>query len=154
VTTYSADDRAKALAVYRQHGPREAARRFGMSKSTVSRWAQAEGISAAVPAERTRAATEAAQLTAKQRRVRLKDAMLEDADTIRRLILAPQTVIVDGQVHEQVHPSPRDMRDLGVTLGILVDKYAVLDARDDDNGVEEAKGLLVALRDQIGMGHE
>jgi hypothetical protein len=46
------------------------------------------------------------------------------------------------------------MRDLGVTLGILVDKYAVLDARDDDNGVEEAKGLLVALRDQIGMGHE
>ena len=153
MTTYSADDRAKALAVYRQHGPREAARRFGMSKSTVSRWAQAAGVSAE-PAERTRAATEAAQLTAKQRRARLKDAMLEDADTIRRLILAPQTVIVDGQVHEQVHPDARSMRDLAVTLGILVDKYAVLDARDDDNGVTEARGLLTALAEQIGVGRE
>lgn len=154
MTAYSPDDRARAISVYREHGPSEAARQFGMSKSTVTRWAKAEGVPPAEPAERTRAATQAAQTTAKQRRAKLKDAMLEDADTIRRLILAPQTVIVDGQVIEQAHANPRDMRDLGVTLGILVDKYTVLDARDDDSGATEARGLLSALAEQMGIGRE
>lgn len=153
MTDYTPDDRARAISVYREHGPSEAARRFGMSKSTVTRWAKAEGVSSAEPAERTRAATQAAQMTAKQRRAKLKDATLEDADTIRRMILAPQTTIVDGQVVE-LHPNPRDMRDLGVTFGILVDKYAVLDAHDDDGGLEKAKGLLGRWADAIGVGSE
>ena len=154
MTDYTPDDRARALSVYREHGPSEAARQFGMSKSTVTRWAKAEGVSSAEPAERTRAATQAAQMTAKQRRAKLKDAMLEDADTIRRLILAPQTIIVDGQVIEQAHANPRDMRDLGVTLGILVDKYTVLDARDDDSGLAEAKGLMDRFIEAMGMPPE
>ena len=153
MTTYSPDDRAQVLAIYREHGPSEASRRFGMSKSTVVRWAKAEGITPAEPAQQTRAATQAAQATAKQRRVRLKDELLNDADTIRRMILSPQTTIVDGQVVD-LHPSPRDMRDLGVTLGILVDKHTVLDAHDDDSGAIEARGLLSKLAAQLGVGSE
>ena len=70
---YSAEDKARALAIYVEQGPAEAARATGIKDATIRSWAKRAGM-AAPRAEVTRAAVKAAQESWLQRRGELRDA--------------------------------------------------------------------------------
>lgn len=149
--TYTDDQKAQALKAYEQDGPSAAARDLGIPKTTIHRWAKRAGIDAP-PAERTAAATAQASATARQKRELLGSAILDDAEALRRKLSEPYDVVSDtGEVVTLPHPTARDMRDLTVSFGILVDKHIALNALDDDSGVEHAKSLLSSLAERLGM---
>ena len=126
MSTYTPEIRAAVLDTYQEHGPSEAARRHGVAKSTASRWAKAEGISPATPSARTRAATEAAQLSAKAVRAELAGLSLDaTAAALARLT---------ERLREDAESIPA--RDLAVIYGIATDKHiaiANMDRGDDDH---------------------
>lgn len=149
--TYTDDEKAQVLDAYEREGPSAAGRRFGIPKATVHRWAKNAGLEAPA-AERTAAATAQASATARQKRELLGSAILDDAEALRRMLSDPHDVVDStGTVVTLPHPSPKDMRDLSVSFGILVDKHIALRAIDDDNGVEHAKSLLSSLAERLGM---
>lgn len=149
--TYTEQQKEQALAAYEREGPSAASRELGIPKTTIHRWAKRAGIEAPT-VERTAAATAHASATARQKREMLGSAILDDAEALRRMLSQPYDVVTDtGEVVTLPHPTARDMRDLTVSFGILVDKHIALRTIDDDNGVEHAKSLLSSLAERLGM---
>ena len=70
--------KAKALEIYREHGPAEAARQTGLKRGSISSWAKRAGLTSP-NAERTKAAMDAASQW-KLRRVKLRDLSGEAAE--------------------------------------------------------------------------
>lgn len=152
--TYTDELKAEALELYQQDGPSAAARELGIPKTTIHRWAKRAGITAPT-AERTAAATAKAQQTSRQKREILGSALLDDAEALRLMLSQPYQVMSDtGELVTLPHPTARDMRDLAVSMGILVDKHIALRSIDDDSGAERAKGLLDQLATELGVGTE
>lgn len=150
--TYTDDQRAEALEAYEREGPSAAARELGIPKTTIHRWAKRAGLDAP-PVERTAAATAHASATARQKRELLGSAVLDDAEALRQMLSEPYEVVDSaGTVATLPHPTARDMRDLSVSFGILVDKHIALQGLDNDGGTEKAKGLLGTLAEQLGIG--
>lgn len=84
------EQRAAAIAVYREHGLAEAARRTGIPKTTLRRWAREEGLDTAelagAAALRTDAATEARKSYVAELREELRAMLLEKAvDCLERM---------------------------------------------------------------------
>ena len=75
---YTPQEREAALAIFQEHGPGEAARQTGINRCTISSWAKRAAIKGP-NAERTKAATKAAQAWAR-RRVSLRDLSGEAAE--------------------------------------------------------------------------
>lgn len=150
---YSDEFKHKVLDTYRAEGVNAAARAHAVARSTVTKWARAAGVRT-VAVSRTTAATQAALMTSKHRRAQLKTSLLDDAEQIRRLILSPTQVMIGGELVTMTHPSPRDMRDLAVSLGILIDKHNVLESLDSNEGTEQAKSMLSALAEQLGVASD
>lgn len=126
MSTYAPEIRAAVIATYRDSGPSEAARQHGVSKSTAARWAKAAGISPATPNARTRAATEAAQLSAKAVRTELASLSLDAT--------AAALAKLTQRIREESDSIPA--RDLAVIYGITTDKHiaiANMDRGDDDH---------------------
>lgn len=152
--TYTDELKAEALELYQQDGPTAAARELGIPKTTIHRWAKRAGATAPT-AERTAAATAQSQQTAKQKRAMLGAALIDDAEALRMKLSEPYQVVTNtGEVVTLPHPTARDMRDLSVSMGILVDKHIALNELDDDNGLEHTKSMLSALAEQLGVGAE
>lgn len=68
---------------------------------------------------------------------------------MRSLMLSPIQTIAQGEVLHLPHPSPRDIRDLAVAFGFIIDKHTLLDQHDTE--ASAAKGLLGALAAQLGL---
>lgn len=148
---YSEHQRAEAIRLYSADGPSAASRELGIPKTTIIRWAKDVGAEAPT-AMQTAAATAQSQQTAKQKRAMLKEALIDDAEALRLKLSEPYQVVTNtGEVVTLPHPPAREMRDLSVSMGILVDKHLALHATDDDNGLDEAKGLLSSLAERLGM---
>ena len=151
---YSEHQRTEAIRLYSADGPSAASRELGIPKTTIIRWAKDAGVEAPTAAQ-TAAATERSQQTAKQKRAMLKSALIDDAEALRLKLSEPyQVVTPNGEVVTLPHPTARDMRDLSVSMGILIDKHLALHSADDDGGAERAKGLLTQLAAEIGVGTE
>lgn len=148
---YSEQQRSEAIQLYSADGPSAASRELGIPKTTIIRWAKDAGVQPPTAAQ-TAAATERSQQTAKQKRAVLKEALIDDAEALRLKLSEPYKVVTNtGEVVTLPHPPARDMRDLSVSMGILVDKHLALHATDDNNGLDEAKGLLASLAERLGM---
>ena len=148
-STYTEHQRSEAVRMYGTDGPTATSRELGIPKTTIIRWAKAAGVEAPTAAQ-TAAATARYQQTAKQKRAMLKEALIDDAEALRLKLSEPYQVVTDsGEVVTLPHPTARDMRDLSVAMGILVDKHIALNGIDDDGGLEETKGLLSSLWDKL-----
>src|SRR4051794_39354750 len=90
-TRHSDEQKAQALAIYRDHGPAEAARQTGINKGTIGWWAHRAGLKS-VGAARTRAATESAQAVAAKKRA---DWQLDAIDKLLTI-----TARLDGQYED------------------------------------------------------
>lgn len=153
-SNYTEQQKAEAVRMYGTDGPTAASRELGIPKTTIIRWARAAGAEAPTAAK-TAAATARYQQTAKQKRAMLGEALIEDAEALRLKLSEPYEVVTNtGEVVTLPHPTARDMRDLSVAMGILVDKHIALNALDDDSGLEHTKSMLSALAEQLGIGAE
>lgn len=157
---YTDEKKAEALRIYEEHGPTAAQKQTGIHKATVSKWAKAAGV-ATVATENTRKATEAAQVNNAERRAKLVERLYGLAEASVELVEKPAEyqTILKGDMGREGPASPgfipaQDKQREMTAIGIMLDKAAVLEKFDNDNGATEAKGLLLALAEQIGVGSE
>ena len=154
------DEKAEALRIYEEHGPTAAQKQTGIHKATVTKWAKAAGV-ATVAVQNMREAREAIQESNAERRARLVQRLYGIAETSADLLENPaeyQTILKGEMGIERggrpgFIPAQDKQREL-TAMGIALDKAAMLEKFDNDNGAREAKGLLVSLAEQIGVGSE
>lgn len=111
------DVRSRALELYEDVGPTEAARMLGPDgpdKSTITRWAKAEGIECQRN-ERTAAATEAMRVTWKNRRAGLAN---DYGEASAEALQASREAIASGRAN--------DARGYMITAAVATDKADVL----------------------------
>lgn len=157
---YTEDEKAEALKLYEEQGPGAVQKQLGIPKGTVGRWAKAAGVGT-VRTENVRARVEAAQLDNAERRANLVKRLYGLAEASADLLEAPaeyQTILKGEMGIERggrpgFVPAQDKQREL-TAMGIAIDKAAMLEKFDNDNGAREAKGLLVSLAEQIGVGSE
>ena len=138
-TTYPAETRDQVLQLLRDgEGVREAARRTGVTKSVVSRWAQAAGIVVA-GADQTAAATEAVKLGWAKRKGELTDQAGDMAAVALERFQA-ETNARDAQAH-------------ATAFAILVDKAQLLSggvtSRHEQMGLDRQRERVQAMKDEV-----
>lgn len=113
------------------------ARALGVARSTVSRWCAAADPPVTFDRARTRAATEARTEDAKARRARISDGLLDDVETLRAQLFTERTrvhySVTGGRQEYTAPPTPDEIRNLVVSLGVLLDKHIVLARHDSDD---------------------
>lgn len=157
---YTNEEKAEALRIYEAEGPSAAEKQLGIPKATVASWARRAGVHT-VRTENVRARVEAAQLDNAERRANLVKRLYGLAEASADLLEAPaeyQTILKGEMGIERggrpgFVPAQDKQREL-TSMGIALDKAAMLEKFDNDNGATEAKGLLVALAEQIGVASE
>ncbi len=128
----------------------EIARRTGRSGRTVSRIAEALGLTFE-RGEQVRQATEARKVDARARRAALALALLDDAERLRRQLWEPaQYIDHGGKDFIQVRwvlaePTAADKRNLMQAVGLAVDRAVRLDEYDSGTGVGQVVSLLESL---------
>lgn len=122
--TYTDEQKAEALDLWRQHGAAEASRRCGVPSGTITSWANRAGL-ASVRSEQTRAATEAKRIDAEARRARIRETILERIDQVLDRMHASYQFVAgkDGDRVSLDLPPADAVRNFAVALGVLIDKY-------------------------------
>lgn len=111
------------------------ARDHGVSTTTVSKIARDAGIEQPFSREQTKSATEAALADHRARRADEASGSISAATHLRENLLKSE--------------SGRDAQGWATAYGIMIDKHAMLDGYDSDNGVAGAKSLLSGLGDAL-----
>lgn len=113
------------------------ARALGVSRSTVSRWCSQADPPVTFDRGATRAATAARVEDAKARRARISTGLLDDVDALRVQLFAERTrvhySVTEGRQEYTAPPTPGELRDLAVSLGVLLDKHLALARFDSDD---------------------
>lgn len=157
---YTPDERAAALELVADHGIAEAARRTGISTSTLSRWAKADGIEPGGQDSPAAQKTAAARVAAAERhavdRSELEDVLLRRitrvgaaliAGRLERALEAEQ--LVDDAVarwHDCMR-TERQAADFGPDA-VKDARQATAQASDD---VAAAQRLAIGIRDLVGV---
>lgn len=157
---YTNEQKTEALRIYEAEGTSAASKQTGIPKSTIDQWARKAGVRT-VRTENVRARVEAAQLDNAERRANLVKRLYGIAEAGVDLLEAPdeyQTILKGEMGIERggrpgFVPAQDKQREL-TAIGIALDKAEALEKFDNDNGSAEAKGLLVALAEQIGVASE
>lgn len=162
-TSYTPEQRAEAVALYREHGAAEAARLTGITAGSIRSWASRLGV-ATERREELAAGVAAASLTMEQRRLTLASGLMDDIEKLRAQLFAPTAtnqVVVEGtgkgescaRVMEvtQAEPSFRDKQAAITSIAIAVDKVQLLTgaatARTEHTAGKEAAH---AVADELG----
>ncbi|AZL13758.1 hypothetical protein CXR25_13735 [Brevibacterium aurantiacum] len=122
MSDYTTDQKNRAIAIYREHGPSEASRRTGAAKSTITRWAQAAGVRTTV-LSRTAAATAAASVDARALRLKIAGLTLQGAEKVLEIIYR--------RLDDEADTMP--LKDLAIIAGVLVDKHVSLSHLDGEH---------------------
>lgn len=153
------DKRAAIAEAIRTGASRNAiAREHGVSGSTVTAIAKAEGLTDAFDRSATKRATEAKNADTSSRRAELKALLVEDAHRLLAQLWAPCEYLHFGGKDNTLgrveldQPTFEQQRNIMASFGIAVDKVAVLAKLDAGGGVEEAAGLIRDLVDSIRGG--
>lgn len=111
--SYTADEKAAALALYAEQGPTVVQDTLGIPKATVTAWAKAAGIGT-VRNERTAAAVEAVEVDAAARRAGLVGKLLRLADAALDVELAK---LASSDLRDVVGARTRAIHDLQLLSG-------------------------------------
>jgi transposase-like protein len=129
------------------------ARDHGVSVSTVTGIAKAEGLTEAFDRSRTEKATRAKAVDVKALREQLKLDLLEDAQRLRRRAWSPYQVVVSTPQGADVvtidEPPLGEARAAYTAIGIAIDKSLVLEKHDSTGGDSGAGSMLDALAEGI-----
>jgi hypothetical protein len=99
MAAYTEKQKVEALKLYVEHGPAEAARRTGIARATISKWAQRKGVTV-TRNSKTRAATEAAKAAAAEKRATMREKMIDKWHGIMDRIDEPHQEFVGQQGKE------------------------------------------------------
>lgn len=136
---YTTEQKNRAIAIYREHGPSEASRRTGASTTSIVRWAKAAGVKTTVIQSRTAAATAAASVDARALRLKIAGLTLSGAEKVLEIIYR--------RLDSEADTMP--IKDLAIIAGVLVDKHAVLTRMD---GNEPDQSAVDAWLDYVLSG--
>lgn len=157
---YTDKQKTEALRLYEVEGLSAAHKQTGIPKTTIQSWAKKAGVRTSAT-ENVRAANEAQSESFKARRQRITDRLYGLAESTLDVLENPDEyqTIMRGEMGAEVVRRPgfipaQDKKNEATSLGIVLDKAEGLEKFDNDNGATEAKGLLVALAEQIGVGSE
>lgn len=152
VGAFAPDERAQVIKwIARGMSRNEIARRTGRGVATITRIAQAEGLTFN-RTEMMGPALEAQGITLRARRMALAEALLNDAHRLRKQLWEPSMIVqlnyktgvfVKQKIKE---PTAGDKRNLMTALGIAVDKIAELERLD---APQEGKQAIIALVDTL-----
>ncbi len=157
---YTPAEKSHALDLYREHGPREAAKRTGISVSTIARWARKAGVRTEV-VTKTHQATVAAAAKNDLTREGLKTKLLEKAHGLLDRLDVPEVSIASGKstirgaktdFSDPSVKAPADAsRNVAVAVGILIDKYELLTGGATTRIEQPAPSVeqLIRMRDEI-----
>ena len=144
--------RAAIIADIKASGKRnEIARKHGVSVSTVSKIAKDEGLTDAFDRTQTENATRAKQIDNKARREALRERLLDKASDLLDMMDQPYLVYAfggkDNDYNEHLlnKPPATDLRNLMTSAAVAIDKHAVLEKLDTDDGAAGAKSMLGQL---------
>src|SRR4051794_35985930 len=115
MATFTDEQKAQALELYRTEGPTAAAATLGCSKSTVTTWAKKAGI-ACEATSRTTAATKALEQRWAQRRA---EVVHELGAAAEEALAKARKALADNQA--------RPAQAFATTMAILIDKAQLLD---------------------------
>lgn len=152
--TFSHDDEERLRQLHADGVSRnEIARQMGWSVGTVTNHSQRLGLSFA--REAVRAATDARQLDLKDRRQRLQEALIGDAERMREQLFAPHmaysfggrdNVFASRIVSE---PPPADKQKLMAAISTAIDKSLRLAEFDSESDTDKAKAALGSLGEAL-----
>lgn len=137
--SYTAEQRAEAVDLYREHGAAEAARLTGITAGSIRSWASRLGV-ATERREELEAGVAVASVTMEHRRLALASGLMDDIEKLRSQLFAPTAtnqamVVSDGardgshvEVVEvkQAEPTFRDKQAAITSIAIAVDKVQLL----------------------------
>ncbi|MEU7590691.1 helix-turn-helix domain-containing protein [Micromonospora sp. NPDC049230] len=153
------DDYDQVRALHGQNLSRnEIARRLRRSGKTISYIADELGL--AFDRSRTKAATAAKVVDARERRATLAVALLEDAARLRTQLWERASYVDHGgKEYDRVdwtldEPTFADKLKLMQATGIAIDKAVRLDEYDADPGIDAAKSMLGALAAGLGAAYD
>lgn len=137
------------------------AKQTGISRNTCRRYAGEVGVD--FTANRKAGLEEATQiqsLSLKQRRQKLAERMLDEADRLLDQLHQPHLAFSFGgkdntyEEHELAAPPAADKKHLVGAAGILMQKHLEYIKHDSDNGASEAVSLVSRLVDSLSMPPE
>jgi transposase-like protein len=124
--SYTDEQRATALALYRERGPAEASRRCGVPSATISKWAQRAGA-VTETRQKVKAAVEAARLSREQKMEHLVDELLDATrETVADMSRPVKVTTITGEQLQLEKPQPKDRQALATSSGIMIDKILLL----------------------------
>lgn len=158
--TYTDKQRSEALKLYAEDGLSAAHKKTRIPKTTIQSWAKRNGVRTSAT-QNVREANQAQAENFKARRQRIISDLYDLTEDSVRLLKKPneyQTITKGTFGVEEAStlgfvPAQDKQREV-TAIGILLDKASVLEKFDNDNGATAAKGLLVALAEQIGVASE
>lgn len=135
---------------------RQIAKKHGVGHSTVSTIASKAGIVDAFDRTQTEKATAAKAADCRARREALKEALIEDAEKLRRRAWEPYEVVIDNrQTGSQIMtldlPPAQDVRAFYAAVGLAIDKHCRLEQYDTTDSASDAKSLLGSLSEALGV---
>jgi len=148
-------ERRRALAIYEQDGLAAASQQTGIPKQTIQQWASSDGLRTAEPAK-TAAATATHSRTMAERRARLADDLLADAERLRAHVWTPATVhhwSKDGDFLERELPTPTisDQKTLLLAAAIAIDKSQLLAGEATERSEQVSTERIVQLREALAL---
>lgn len=152
---YSEAEKAKALDLFVEIGPTKAAAELGIPKGTVAAWARKDGIKTQVSVK-TRARIEARTLTLQERRAKLAQNLLEDAERLRADVYAEIEYFDWGgkdhtfDTQKVPRPIPADRLKLLQATSTALDQAEKLMAANSDTRTE-AMSMLDRLAKAAGL---
>ncbi len=163
---FSPEERAQVVRwIEEGHSRNEIVRRTGRGNATITRIAQAHGLTFKRSDTMT-AALEAGYIDKRAKRLALAEKLLTAAHRLTDQLFAPtQLIQLNNRTGEFVklrikEPTPQMKRDLMTSIGIATDKIADLERLD---APQEGKQAIIALvdtlriqvtREQLGESHD
>lgn len=136
-------------------GRNDIARDLKRSGETISRYAVREGLSFSRGGE-VEAATKARSADVAVRRIALAEALLTDAENLRKQLWSETTVFnfggKDNTYAERTvdEPPAGDKRMIMTAIGVAIDRSLKLAPPQDDSGAEQARSMVGQLMAGLG----
>lgn len=154
--TFDPDARMNARVLFDQGKSCNAiAKELGVSPSTISRWAKAEGLS--FDRNQTAAAVAAAETDSRARRKLIQHRLYKRVEFLQGRLEGDQfmTLVPSGGGAQETrtlgYVPPMDERNISSAITNYLSKAHELERMDDDGGVAAGESLLGALARELGL---
>ncbi len=152
---YTDDQRAVALAVYKEHGPTYAQAETGIDKTTIVGWAKEAGVQT-IRSEKTFAAAEAWKAKSLELRERARYLMHEGAVRSLERMHEPYVDFKGQMGTKRIYEEPPAdaQRNFAMTAAILIDKIRLEEGSSTSNVAVNLRAMVQRAAAESGFSEE